>query len=68
MPSQTPVETVSALESGCEKAIQSATYRDWAQRANQVVDFKNAASFEARLRQERGRGREATSGSSRSRG
>ena len=52
VPSQTPVETVSALESGCEKAIQSATYRDWAQRANQVVDFKNAASFEARLRQD----------------
>lgn len=52
VPAATPTEVALALESGCEKAIQSDAYRDWAQRANQVVDFKNSAAFEARLRQD----------------
>jgi tripartite-type tricarboxylate transporter receptor subunit TctC len=52
VPASTPVDVVSTLESGCEKAIQSTTYREWAQRANQVIDFKSAQGFEARLRQD----------------
>jgi len=52
VPAATPTEVVTALESGCEKAIQSSVYRGWAQRANQVVDFKSSSSFEARLRQD----------------
>lgn len=52
VPAATPIEVVNVLESGCEKAIQSSTYREWAQRANQVIDFKAATGFEARLRQD----------------
>lgn len=52
VPASTPIDVVNVLESGCEKAIQSSSYRDWAQRANQVIDFKPASGFEARLRQD----------------
>lgn len=52
VPATTPVDVVTVLESACEKAIQSTSYRDWAQRANQVVDFKPSSGFEARLRQD----------------
>lgn len=52
VPAATPADVVSVLEAGCEKAIQSTAYRDWAARANQVVDFKPASGFEARLRQD----------------
>ena len=45
-------EYLAALEAGCEKAIQSPAYRDWAQWANQVVDFKPSSAFDARLRQD----------------
>ena len=50
VPAATPLEVVNVLESGCEKAIQSGIYREWAQRANQVIDFKSSTGFEARLR------------------
>jgi tripartite-type tricarboxylate transporter receptor subunit TctC len=52
VPATTPADVVTVLESACEKAIQSPSYRDWAQRANQVVDFKPSSGFEARLRQD----------------
>lgn len=52
VPAATPTEVTTALEQGCEKAIQTPGYREWAQRANQVVDYKNSSGFEARLRQD----------------
>lgn len=52
VPAATPPEVTTALELACEKAIQSTPYREWAQRANQVVDYKSSAGFEARLRQD----------------
>lgn len=52
VPAQTPPEAVKALEAGCEKAVASPAYKDWAQRANQVIDFKNGAAFEKRMRQD----------------
>jgi len=52
VPAATPTEVVNVLESGCEKAIQSSSYREWAQRINQVIDFKSSPGFEMRLRQD----------------
>lgn len=52
VPAQTPPEVVATLESGCEKAIQATAYRDWAQRAHQVVDYQAGAAFEKRLRED----------------
>lgn len=52
VPAATPPDVVAALEIGCEHAIQSIGYREWSRKANQVVDFKPAAAFEARLRQD----------------
>ena len=52
VPAATPIEVVNVLESGCEKAIQSSSYREWAQRVNQVIDFKSSTGFETRLRQD----------------
>lgn len=52
VPAQTPPDVVATLESGCEKAIQSTAYRDWAQRAHQVIDYQGSAAFEKRLRED----------------
>lgn len=52
VPAKTPPEVVATLETGCEKAIQSTAYRDWAQRAHQVIDYQPGAAFEKRLRQD----------------
>lgn len=52
VPAATPADVVAVLEAGCEKAIQSPGYREWAQKANQVVDFKPSSGFEVRLRQD----------------
>ncbi|MDO8370783.1 MAG: tripartite tricarboxylate transporter substrate binding protein [Burkholderiaceae bacterium] len=52
VPAKTPPEVVATLESGCEKSIQSTAYRDWAQRAHQVIDYQPGAGFEKRLRQD----------------
>jgi len=52
VPAQTPREVLATLESGCEKAMQSAGYRDWAQRASQVLDYQGSAAFGQRLRQD----------------
>lgn len=52
VPAQTPPEAVAALEAGCQKAAQSSAYRDWAQRAHQVIDYQPGAAFEKRLRQD----------------
>ena len=52
VPAKTPPEVVAALQTGCEKAVQSTAYRDWAQRANQVVDYQSGTVFEKRLRQD----------------
>ncbi|MGH6625905.1 MAG: tripartite tricarboxylate transporter substrate binding protein [Burkholderiaceae bacterium] len=49
-PARTPPEVLATLETGCEKAVQSASYRDWAQRAHQVLDYQGAATFGQRLR------------------
>jgi tripartite-type tricarboxylate transporter receptor subunit TctC len=52
VPAKTPPEVVATLETGCEKAIQSPNYRNWAQRAHQVIDYQASAAFEKRLRQD----------------
>jgi tripartite-type tricarboxylate transporter receptor subunit TctC len=52
VPAQTPPDVVATLEAGCQKAIRSSAYTDWAQRANQVVDYQNGAAFAQRLRQD----------------
>jgi tripartite-type tricarboxylate transporter receptor subunit TctC len=52
VPAATPSNVLAALEASCEKAIQLSGYREWAKRANQVVDFKSSSGFEDRLRQD----------------
>lgn len=52
VPAATPSDVLVALEASCEKAIQLPSYREWAKRANQVVDFKSSSGFEDRLRQD----------------
>lgn len=52
VPAKTPPDVVAALETGCEKAMQSTAYRDWAERAHQVIDYQPGAAFEKRLRQD----------------
>ena len=52
VPAKTPDNVVAALESGCEKAVKSTAFNDWAARANQVVSFQNGAAFEARMRKD----------------
>lgn len=52
LPAKTPPEVVATLESACDKAIKSTTYKDYAERANQVIDYLPSAGFEKRLRQD----------------
>ncbi len=52
VPAKTPPEVVSTLESACDKAIKSTAYKDYAERANQVIDYLPSAGFESRLRQD----------------
>jgi len=52
VPAATPADVVAVLQAGCEKAMLSPGYREWAQKANQVVDFKPSSGFESRLRQD----------------
>jgi tripartite-type tricarboxylate transporter receptor subunit TctC len=53
-PAQTPAAVLATLQSACERAVKSATYRDWAARAGQVVDYQPATAFERKLRQDSG--------------
>lgn len=52
VPAKTPPEVVTALESACDKAIKSTAYKDYAERANQVIDYLPSTGFEKRLRQD----------------
>lgn len=52
VPAGTPREVVRTLESACERAVQSRTYRDWATRAGQVVDYQAGTQFARRLRED----------------
>ena len=52
VPAKTPPEVVATLESACDKAIKSTAYKDYAERANQVIDYLPSADFEKRLRQD----------------
>lgn len=52
VPAKTPPEVVTVLESACDKAIKSTAYKDYAERANQVIDYLPSAGFEKRLRQD----------------
>lgn len=52
VPAKTPPEVVATLESACDKAIKSTAYKDYAERANQVIDYLPSAGFEKRLRQD----------------
>ncbi len=58
-PAATPPQVLTALEGACEKAVRSPGYLEWAQRANQVVDFAGSAAFERRIRED-SRAKEAT--------
>lgn len=52
LPAGTPRNVVETAQAACDKAVQSASYRDWAQRAGQVIDYQNAATFERKLQQD----------------
>ncbi|MES2508324.1 MAG: tripartite tricarboxylate transporter substrate binding protein [Pseudomonadota bacterium] len=52
VPAKTPPEVVATLESACDKAIRSTAYKDYAERANQVIDYQPSTGFEKRLRQD----------------
>lgn len=52
VPAKTPPEVVTVLESACDKAIKSTAYKDYAERANQVIDYLPSTGFEKRLRQD----------------
>ena len=52
VPAGTPRPVVETLQAACERAVKLPTYLDWAQRAGQVVDYRPAAAFEQRLRQD----------------
>lgn len=52
VPAGTPANIVAKLESACRQAVDSPPYRDWAQRANQVVDYQPGAMFKQRMQQD----------------
>lgn len=52
VPAGTPSEVVGMLQSACERAVESRTYRDWAARAGQVVDYQGGAQFGRKLRED----------------
>lgn len=52
VPAQTPPEAVATLEAACRQAVRAPAYLEWAQRANQVVDARDGAAFDRRLRED----------------
>jgi tripartite-type tricarboxylate transporter receptor subunit TctC len=51
-PAQTPDAVMARLETACRDTVASPRYQDWAQRANQVVDFRPGAQFERNVRED----------------
>jgi tripartite-type tricarboxylate transporter receptor subunit TctC len=51
-PARTPDAVVARLESACRAAVASPRYQAWAQRANQVVDFRDGKAFEQHMRED----------------
>jgi hypothetical protein len=43
---------MARLETACRDTVASPRYQDWAQRANQVVDFRPGAQFERNVRED----------------
>jgi len=51
-PAATPRPVLDTLQSACERAAKSPVYLEWAQKAGQVVDYRPAAAFDERLKQD----------------
>ncbi|MGD9944495.1 MAG: tripartite tricarboxylate transporter substrate binding protein [Burkholderiaceae bacterium] len=58
-PAKTPPAVLEKLQSGCERAVKSPAYAEWAAKAGQVVDYQPAESFARKLRED-SRSKEAT--------
>ena len=52
VPANTPPKVVQTLQGACEQAIKVPAYQQWAVRAGQVIDYRSASEFSARIRQD----------------
>lgn len=51
-PAGTPKPVLAKLETACAEVTKSEAYLDWANRANQVIDYLPSEAFRARMKQD----------------
>ncbi|HET8744142.1 MAG TPA: tripartite tricarboxylate transporter substrate binding protein [Ramlibacter sp.] len=51
-PAKTPPAVLEKLQAGCERAVKSPAYVEWAAKAGQVIEYQPAEAFARKLRED----------------